>query len=75
MIRNTPATFTSPALAWANAAGISLVNAHAYNVASANKTDREIDVQNPHGRNHLPGLSVGRLPDDLRVVHASSTSR
>jgi len=64
VVCNTPATITSPALAWATAAGISLVNAHSYNVASASKTARTIDVQNPHGRNHLPGLAVG----DFRMI-------
>jgi hypothetical protein len=64
VVCNTPATITGPALAWATAAGISLVNAHSYNVAGANKTARTIDVQNPHGRNHLPGLAVG----DFRMI-------
>ena len=40
---------------------------HAYNVESANRTDRTIDVANPHGRNHLRGLVVGELPHDLRA--------
>lgn len=59
VVCNTPATITGPALAWANANGISLVSGHSYNVESANRTDREISVANPHGRNHLRGLSVG----------------
>ena len=54
----TPAPITSPALAWATARGIPLVQSHAYNVERANKTDDEIDVANPHGRNHLRGLSA-----------------
>ena len=64
VVCNTPGTITSPALAWATAAGISLVTGHSYNVASANTTARTIDVQNPHGRNHLPGLAVG----DFRMI-------
>jgi hypothetical protein len=61
VVCNTPATITGPALAWATAAGISLVSGHSYNVASADKTAQTIDVANPHGRNHLPGLAVGNF--------------
>ena len=61
VVCNTPKTITSLALAWANANGIALVSAHSYNVESANRTDREIDVANPHGRNHLRSLSVGNF--------------
>jgi Calpain family cysteine protease len=61
VVCNTPGTITGPALAWAAAAGISLVSGHSYNVASANATARTIDVANPHGRNHLPGLAVGNF--------------
>jgi hypothetical protein len=64
VVCNTPATITGPALAWASAAGISLVSGHSYNVASASKAARTIDVANPHGRNHLPGLAVG----DFRMI-------
>ena len=60
----TPGPITTPALTWAAAAGVSLVPSHAYNVASANRSDREIDVANPHGRNHLYGLSV----ENFRMV-------
>ena len=55
----TPAPITGPALAWSTASGIPLVQSHAYNVERANRTDDEIDVANPHGRNHLRGLSSG----------------
>jgi hypothetical protein len=61
VVCNTPGTITGPALAWSTAVGIPLVSGHSYNVASANPTDREIDVANPHGRNHLPALSVGNF--------------
>ena len=61
VIPQTPRTFTGPALAWATANGVTLVNAHAYNVESANRTDREIDVANPHGRNHLRSLSAANF--------------
>jgi hypothetical protein len=61
VVCNTPATITSPALAWANTNGISLVSGHSYNVESANRSDREIDVANPHGRNHLRALDVGNF--------------
>jgi hypothetical protein len=59
VICNTPATITSPAAAWATAAGKRLTNSHSYNVERANVTDDEIDVANPHGINHLRGLSSG----------------
>jgi hypothetical protein len=55
----TPAPITSPALAWSTATGIPLVQSHAYNVERANRADDEIDVANPHGRNHLRGISSG----------------
>ena len=55
----TPAPITGPALAWSTAARIPLVQSHAYNVERANRTDDEIDVANPHGRNHLRGISSG----------------
>jgi hypothetical protein len=61
VVCNTPATITSPALAWATTNGITLISGHSYNVAGANKTAGAIDVANPHGRNHLPGLSVGNF--------------
>jgi hypothetical protein len=60
----TPGPITTPALTWAAAAGITLIPSHAYNVESANRSDREIDVANPHGRNHLRGLSV----ENFRMV-------
>lgn len=59
VICNTPAAPTGPAAAWATAAGKTLINSHSYNVERANRTDDEIDVANPHGRNHLRGLSSG----------------
>lgn len=61
VVANTPGTITSPALAWANTAGLTLIAGHSYNVAGANTRAQTIDVANPHGRNHLPGLAVGNF--------------
>jgi Calpain family cysteine protease len=60
----TPGPITTAALAWAAAARIPLVPSHAYNVERANRSDREIDVANPHGRNHLRALS----PETFRMI-------
>ena len=57
-----------PAQAWAAANGITLVPSHAYNVESANRTDREIDVANPHGPQPPARARRRELPDDLRLV-------
>ena len=46
---------------WADTNNITLIPSHAYNVESANRSDREIDVANPHGRNHLRSLDVGNF--------------
>jgi hypothetical protein len=54
----TPGPITTAALTWAAGNGITLIPSHAYNVERANRTDREIDVANPHGRNHLRALDV-----------------
>jgi hypothetical protein len=57
----TPGPITTPALNWAATYGITLIPSHAYNVESANRSDREIDVANPHGRNHLRALDVANF--------------
>jgi hypothetical protein len=57
----TPGPITTPALTWAATNGITLIPSHAYNVESANRSDREIDVANPHGRNHLRSLGIGNF--------------
>ena len=61
MIPITPGPITTPALTWAATNGITLIPSHAYNVESANRSDREIDVANPHGRNHLRALDVANF--------------
>jgi hypothetical protein len=61
VIPATPGPITTPALNWATANGVTLIPSHAYNVESANRSDREIDVANPHGRNHLRSLDVGNF--------------
>ena len=61
VVCNTPGTITGPAQAWAATNRITLIAGHSYNVESANRTDREIDVANPHGRNHLRALDVANF--------------
>ena len=51
-------TLSAAALQRAQALGVTVTAQHAYNVSWANRVNKTLDIMNPHGRNHLMGLSL-----------------
>ena len=74
VVIQTKEKFTAEELDLAFTFDRTVIANHAYNVAKVHEKDGTVDLINPHGENHLPGLPVSRLKEwfDIYVMSEES---
>jgi len=70
----TKAMFTAGAIRDMSDRHQKVYASHVYNLEGVDTAKGTVDLANPHGRNHLPGLSLSRLQEYFELYVTTKAS-